>query len=614
MRAKGVRRESLRRKLLFSHLSVAMIGVVVIVLVFFLCNWLKSHIFRLSYMRAPSALTAASLSNAVQTTLADLRGWIALGYPSFKLRRQRTWSNEIKPQMQKLRLLSARWSNRKDLEAFERSRVLLADLEESQWWMEEMAHAPGKLPAKWYFKENNQPIPDSIDQLIGAMITLEHPLPINTDRKALLTRMTRFRNAMTRCHLEMGRYLEEGGREPLAATRRFLAVATRTLHEMERQKPNFSEDQHRLFRVLKNETAAYRIHAAETARLRARDDWDLVRYWMKREAVPLAEEASSLLVGMAGNQAAYLQSEAPSISANTDRVFQLLILIILAMILFICLFSLYLSRRISKPIEKLTVATRLLSQGELKEDLQVERGDELGLLTADFNAMRRAIVQSRRRLTDKQEQLHKSLDDKEILFHELNHRVKNNLQVISSLLDLQSLSVSDPAAAAMFQEGRDRIHGIALIHETLYKSKHRTRVNLPEYIHRLAGSLFASYGVAKSRIHFQTRMDDLTLELDQAIPCGLILNELMSNSLKYAFPAKRTGSLLISAKRDEGGPLTLTVTDDGIGMPPGFNPDQITTMGLTIVETLVRQLEGTINWPSSSQARFILQFTPLSAR
>src|SRR5579863_2972564 len=141
---------------------------------------------------------------------------------------------------------------------------------------------------------------------------------------------------------------------------------------------------------------------------------------------------------------------------------------------------------------------------------------------------------TRRMLAD--EQMKASLRNTETLLREIHHRVKNDFQVVSSILGLQSRTVADPGTCKMFRESQNRIHSMALLHESLYQSEHLSRVNIPDYIRELAAHLFHSYGVAPERIHLRTNLDRLALDLNAAVPCGLIVNELISNSLKYAFP------------------------------------------------------------------------------
>jgi PAS domain S-box-containing protein len=199
---------------------------------------------------------------------------------------------------------------------------------------------------------------------------------------------------------------------------------------------------------------------------------------------------------------------------------------------------------------------------------------------------------TQRRVAD--EKIRASLREKEVLLQEIHHRVKNNLQVVSSLLSLQSRGVLDEDTRQKFKESQNRVHSMALIHEQLYQSPSLSQINYPQYIRQLGAHLFRSYRVSSSRIELQTRIDDLQLSVDIAVPCGLIINELVSNSLKYGFPNGRGGVIRIELHRQPNGRATLTVADDGVGLPEGVGFWNTQTLGLRLVGTLVKQLEGSI--------------------
>lgn len=182
-----------------------------------------------------------------------------------------------------------------------------------------------------------------------------------------------------------------------------------------------------------------------------------------------------------------------------------------------------------------------------------------------------------------------SLKEKEILLRELHHRVKNNLQVISSLFSLQAPKVQDPAAQELFRECRNRVRTMALVHNRLYAADDIARIDLADYYGELVGNLFRSFGSDPELIVPRIHVEDTVLDFDQVIPCGLIVNELLSNSLKYAFPDGRAGEVCIDIRhRDDV--VTLTVADDGVGRSPLAQSK--TGDGLQIVEALVDQLSG----------------------
>ncbi len=207
-----------------------------------------------------------------------------------------------------------------------------------------------------------------------------------------------------------------------------------------------------------------------------------------------------------------------------------------------------------------------------------------------------------------EERIWTSLREKEALLKEIHHRVKNNLQVVSSLLGLQSRAVADPQMRKMFQESQDRIHSMALLHESLYQSQNLSQVDFPEYIRQLAEHLFHSYGVGLDRIRLRTDLDRLSLSLDAAVPCGLIINELVSNSLKYGFPNGRCGEIRIELRGQADGMARLVVADDGVGLRADVDWVNARSLGLRLVRTLADQLGGKIEVKSEAGTEVRLAF------
>ena len=208
-----------------------------------------------------------------------------------------------------------------------------------------------------------------------------------------------------------------------------------------------------------------------------------------------------------------------------------------------------------------------------------------------------------------QEQLRDSLSEKEELLQEIHHQVKTQLQVVSSLLGMQSRGVPDPETRRVFQESQDRIHSMALLHESLYESHSLSKVDFPGYVRQLAAHLFHSYGVPADRIRLRTDLGSQSLRLDAALPCGLIVNELVSNSLKYAFPDGREGEIRIELREHSDGTFRLMVADNGVGLKADLDWINARSLGLKLVRTLAERLGAKIEVDSSAGVEVRLAFT-----
>ncbi len=204
--------------------------------------------------------------------------------------------------------------------------------------------------------------------------------------------------------------------------------------------------------------------------------------------------------------------------------------------------------------------------------------------------------------------LRSSLKEKEVLLQEIHHRVKNNLQIVSSMLNLQRETLSDPKAIELFKESQNRVRSIALFHEKLYQSRDLGRIEIGEYIRGLANGSFATYGVNPDDIVLAVRTEDVPLGVDAAISCGLIVNELVSNSLKHAFPDGRKGQVEVTL-RSAGTDVVLEVTDDGIGFPANLDIRSPSTLGLRLVAIFTEQVGGTMDLTRDGGTRFSLRFT-----
>lgn len=207
-----------------------------------------------------------------------------------------------------------------------------------------------------------------------------------------------------------------------------------------------------------------------------------------------------------------------------------------------------------------------------------------------------------------EKQIKKNLKEKEILLREIHHRVKNNLQIISSLLDLQAGHLEGKEASDLICESQNRVKSMALIHEQLYQSEDIGNVNFKEYINSLVSNLANSYGADIKNLSFKIDVRDVLLNIDSAIPCGLIIAELVSNSLKHAFPNSRNAKIIINFTLDKDNNYVLNISDNGVGLPKNFDFKNTESLGLQLVNMLVQQLKGKISVDVSSGTTFKIIF------
>ncbi|MGQ4647429.1 histidine kinase dimerization/phosphoacceptor domain -containing protein [Lyngbya aestuarii] len=204
--------------------------------------------------------------------------------------------------------------------------------------------------------------------------------------------------------------------------------------------------------------------------------------------------------------------------------------------------------------------------------------------------------------------LKEALKEKEILLKEIHHRVKNNLQIVSSLLELQSMRIDSPVLLDIFRDCQNRVESMAMVHQHLYQTKNLSTIDLDFYIQNLVSNLFKAYNADPANIAWELDIDNVTLNVDYAISCGLILNELISNALKHAFDKNTQGKINVLIKTAEDNHLTMVVRDDGKGLSENWESLNSKSLGFQIVNALVSQLEGTLEHHHHSGTEFFLKF------
>ncbi|BDI15633.1 hypothetical protein ANSO36C_14350 [Nostoc cf. commune SO-36] len=249
------------------------------------------------------------------------------------------------------------------------------------------------------------------------------------------------------------------------------------------------------------------------------------------------------------------------------------------------------------------------------EENQLDLLDHLTVQLAIAIQQSSILEQAQAELVQRQKaqvKLKAALAEKEVLLKEVHHRVKNNLQIVSSLLQLQSQTLKDPEAIKVLRESQNRIESISLIHKNLYTSADIGQINVAEYIQNLAASLLISYQLWPEKISLETDISPLSLNVDQAIACGLVINELISNALKHAFPNQQEGTITIIL-HNIGNKIELIIQDNGIGLPDNLDWRNTESLGLSLVHDLVtEQLEGNIILERNHGTIFKIEFTQLT--
>jgi two-component sensor histidine kinase/CheY-like chemotaxis protein len=269
---------------------------------------------------------------------------------------------------------------------------------------------------------------------------------------------------------------------------------------------------------------------------------------------------------------------------------------------------------VTKPIQDMSILERSVTKALTRAKNLHRRVRYREELERDVELRTRELLEANHRLNEQmrereraEQRLIDSLREKEVLLKEIHHRVKNNLQIISSLLYLQSQHIEDDHARAVFTESRSRVKSMALVHEKLYQSQDLARIDYHEYLVNFVGYLMQTYHSPQRTIQLDLQVDDVYLPVDSAIPTSLIINELVTNALKYAWGEDESGTLTVSLASN-GSRVELRVSDDGAGLPNGFVPEDSETLGMQLVVNLVTQLHGEFEVRTESGTAFIISF------
>jgi two-component sensor histidine kinase/HAMP domain-containing protein len=280
--------------------------------------------------------------------------------------------------------------------------------------------------------------------------------------------------------------------------------------------------------------------------------------------------------------------------------------------------ALYIGKSISRPIEIISGAAREIGEGNFNKRVDISKGDEIGNLASALNSMASNLsnITASRDELDKEVSerktaeglLRQALDDKDMLMREVHHRAKNNLVVIQSLLSLQLKDITDDKSKGYFADAQNRVKSMGMIHEMLHNSDDIAKLGTSEYIRKFVDTLLHNYKANTHAIRLEYDIQDIRMDVDTMIPLGLIINELVSNALKYAYPDDGEGALSISLKEAGQAGFELIVKDNGVGLPEDFDSRKASSLGLRIVNSLVKQISGVLEVSNMDGAEFRVVF------
>ena len=292
---------------------------------------------------------------------------------------------------------------------------------------------------------------------------------------------------------------------------------------------------------------------------------------------------------------------------NLEEVYFIILRLAVPAIAFGVITSFLFARNLTRPIGRLRDFAQRVAGGDLSHQLEIKENDEVGVLGNAMNQMTMDLKRSNERLQESLQQ-EARLREKDILLKEIHHRVKNNMQILTSLLRMQAREVDGDGVRSFLAESESRVRSMGLIHEKLYQSQNISEIDFHGYVETLAGQLVQMHRASNGDVRLKVDAHDIQLGLDTAMPCGLIVNELVSNSLKYAFPDGQDGEISIDIKPLEAGRYHMVVSDSGVGLS-GARPQREGSLGSKLVEMLVDQLDGSIDYRNGDGTSVHIDFS-----
>lgn len=574
-------RDGLERRLFRSHLLVASISFVVMLMILGLNLWMRSKAIRLANQRGPTVQHATQTLRSVERSFAALREWMATGEKIASLQRQQIWETETWPNFRALEETVNGWA----AEGAEQDRLvelqrILTDLEEEQWWIEETVHAAGNNEARTILDRDVLPVVDSVLAIVTAMIELEENLPEGGERKHLMSQLANLRSKVIRLSVFLTQFAETGEQSARLAMKRAWDDVEASCERIRAVNATLSAGQVEQMEYLERELRGLNMLVEALVTTRLLPNAIQSHYLLRTEVEPRNQAIRQILGELTQEQAHAMQNDAASVSRVGNASIGITAVLILCTLIGTTVVSRTVSRRMTRPISALEVAIAKLSHGALEADLDITGNDELSRLTESFNRMRRSLSEGERQLHEqvvRTEQIAERLRETNVDLSQFTYIASHDLQEpIRNLISYATLLKEDlgddlPADAAedltFILSAAQRMKRLVLDLLAFSRSGRaalrRERVNLDECVDdallQLASQITATEATIK-RVPLPTIWGDQSSLVQ-------VFQNLIGNALKYRSESSVVVSITLERRK---GVCVLGIEDNGIGIKPDY--------------------------------------------
>jgi signal transduction histidine kinase len=605
----------LGRKLLISHLAIAAMGLALLIFSLGAIQWLRINTVRLAGQSAPTAQASLTLLNGIQQSLASLRGWVVLGREDFKKERTEAWERKIWPAMREIQKLDDGRPDAQGRAETKELRQRIKELEDLQWWIEDVAQTPGNLPARLLFEENIRPISRNIFDLITELVDQEKKHGGSLERKLLLGSIADFRGMAIYAEQYLRDFIENGKKEDEDEFKRYFAASKAELKSLLESQDAFDEKQKSLLSQVEWHLKDFELHAAGALDIRKNDEWNIAEHRLRTQAVPLEGRLTGLLTKFSEAHQARMRADAKTAVLVSRDVIRLSVSLILLMVLAAVLLSRIAAQRITKPILAIAASAQTLAGENQLGDVPILEQVGKGELTHAFQSMQLALERGHAELV-------RSNKDLEQFAYVASHDLQEPLQKITSfgrLLKEKEMLQADEESRLYV----DRMDAAAkrmsqLIKDLLEYSRVNTKheafkpVDLNEVVSGVLSDLEIKIQESNAELEVQTLPN---VEADP-LQMRQIFQNFVGNALKYRKETDTPHILIACRRREDGKFYEISVKDNGIGFDPKestriFEPFQRlhgagkyegSGIGLSICQKIIRRYGGDV-WVESEPGK-----------